>query len=346
MGTSSSIASSGENASKNMNRHKEDKQEEDPLYSDPLDALEKETDTRIYHSPAFENHNEELENIYEEASCDKRRTENKHLQPLIESDHESSDSSSESTSFSSSISSIAKEKYHNSKNNKNSHGRRKSSLDNSIANLSQFEKLFTDDASSNEVIRGNEKLESNIKLKNYNRSHSLSMEDINQASTTNEIGTPLSQVRKASISSYEEKRSKKRRKSSIKSISLKRREKTASVVQNGNRNSNRLSAVIGKYIRPASVVNQLEVPKSTTWQLDSSSWEFLGQQEDSKEAIQNAGNDPNISIHINPIESAAMKDVKLENTINNKCYKLTEEANLENEPSNGEKQSNNQMDDN
>merc|ERR1712223_996966 len=138
------------------------------------------------------------------------------------------------------------------------------------------------------MMRCNEKSETNIKLKNYNRSHSLSMEDINQASTPNEIGTPLSQVRKSSVSSYEEKHSKKRRKSSIKSISLKRREKTASDVQNGNRNSNRLSAVIGKYIRPASVVNQLEVPKSTTWQLDSSSWEFLGQQEDSKQAPKNA----------------------------------------------------------
>merc|ERR1719361_882772 len=96
--------------------------------------------------------------------------------------------------------------------------------------------------------------------------------------------------------------SKKRRQSSIKSISLKRREKTSNVAQNGNRNSNRLSAVIGKYIRPASVVNQLDVPKTTTWQLDSSSWEFLGQQEDTKDVNQNVGIDSNIPIHANPIK--------------------------------------------
>ena len=110
-------------------------------------------------------------------------------------------------------------------------------------------------------------------------------------------------MRKTSVSSYDEKRSKKRRKSSIKSISLKRREKTTSAIQSGTRNSNRLSAVIGKYIRPTSVVNQLEVPKSNTWQLDSSSWEFLGQQ-DSKEDSQNdALVDPSVSIHLNPIQS-------------------------------------------
>merc|ERR1719414_585102 len=78
--TSSSIGSSGEIASKNMIYHKEDKHEEDPLYSDPLDALEKETDTRIYHSPALKNHEDPIENVYEEAPNDKWRTENMPLQ--------------------------------------------------------------------------------------------------------------------------------------------------------------------------------------------------------------------------------------------------------------------------
>ena len=305
--TTSSVASS-ENTNKRIFEEKKNCQLDDPLYSDPLDALEKETDTRIYHSPAFKDHEEGIENIYEEATNDKRRIENMPLQTLIESDHESSDSSSSSASFSSSISSSAKERYRN-RSKKASYSRRKSSLDNSLTNLSQFEKLFTDDNSSNCERHSKEQSETICsengfsKHKSNNRSHSLSMEDLNKASITNEIGYPLSQVRKTSISSYEEKRSKKRRKSSIKSISLKRREKTTSVVQNGNRNSNRLSAVIGKYIRPASVVNQLEVPKSTTWQLDSSSWEFLGQQEDSKDVSQSAEVDTNIPIHINSITS-------------------------------------------
>ena len=332
--TSSSARSTSENA--NKMETKKNNTEEDPVYSDPLDALEKETDTRIYHSPAFENHEEGIENIYEEASHDKRVTENNILQPLIESDHESSDSSSNSSSFSSSMSSIAKEKYLNSKNKKAPHGRRKSSLDNSLTNLSQFEKLFTSDASSNGISHAEQKSETVCSDKDYkehkiyNRSHSLSMEDLNKAATANDIGYPLSQVRKTSVSSYEEKCSKKRRKSSIKSISLKRRERSASVAQNSNRNSNRLSAVIGKYIRPTSVVNQLEVPKSTTWQLDSSSWEFLGQKEDSKDV--NVDIDSNISIHVNPMKTDTVIDANSEDNKKYKCYNSPGNTILENEP--------------
>lgn len=43
--------------------------EEDPVYSDPLDALEKAEDTRIYNFPDFGDDEEEIEPIYEEAKA-------------------------------------------------------------------------------------------------------------------------------------------------------------------------------------------------------------------------------------------------------------------------------------
>ena len=287
---------------------------EDPVYSDPLDALEKENDARIYNSPDFKLHDKCNENIYEEAPDKKDIQEPMMLHPLIESDHESSDSSSEKTSFSSSssMSSIAMNRHRRRKDKDVIQRRRRSSLENSLTNLSQFEKLFTDDNSnvlenSKDDIKATVPCIENKNLKNYTRSHSLSMEDLNKDIVPNDVGYPLNQVRKTSVSSYEGNRSKKKRKTSVSGISIRRREKTSGTTQSGNRTSNRLSAVIGKYIRPASVVNQLEVSKATTWQLDSSSWEFLGQNEDTKEPKSKGTTESNVCIGFNPLTTENMQ---------------------------------------
>ena len=146
----------------------------------------------------------------------------------------------------------------------------------------------------------------------------------------NDIGYPLSQVRKTSVSSYEGNRSKKKRKSSVSGISIRRREKTSGTTQSGNRTSNRLSAVIGKYIRPVSVVNQLEISKATTWQLDSSSWEFLGQNEDKKEAKCTGTIESNICIGFNPLTTDKMqrKDVFNEKENNLEMRSATEKEEI------------------
>jgi hypothetical protein len=324
--TSDSVTSDLEITKQNGLAVDEHNKYNDPLYSDPLDALEKENDTRIYSSPDLKEQDNCNENIYEEATHKNTNKESKMLHPLIESDHESSDSSSRKTSgsSSSSMSSVAMHQ-HRRKKDKNAHQRRRrSSLENSLTNLSQFEKLFTDD-NSNVLQNSKEDVKSTIPCienknqKDYTRSHSLSMENLNQDIVPNDVGTPLCQVRKTSVSSYEENRSKKKRKSSVSGISIRKREKTSGTTQSGNRASNRLSAVIGKYIRPASVVNQLEVSKATTWQLDSSSWEFLGQNEDRKETKKKGNTESNVFIGFHPLTT---EEMQCKDFINEKEYNL------------------------
>ena len=203
---------------------------EDPVYSDPLDALEKETDGCIYDSPECKNSAISHENIYEETTHPSLNQNNKiTLQPLIESDHESSDSSStDSPSFSSSISSGTRAQFHGIKSPRRSKDRRKSSLDYSLTNLSQLDNLFADDNGNVIVENTEQKKVAEFKTvivdrKNSIKSNSLSMEDLSHEN--GQVGHPLGNVRKTSISSCEGRQNKKKRKSSINSISIKRRDK-------------------------------------------------------------------------------------------------------------------------
>ena len=328
---SSFVASNAEDADQTESSLISNNNAEDPVYSDPLDALENEKDTRIYNSLDLKDHAKYDENIYEEALNTETQQNQKILLPLIESDHESSDSAS-SITCSSSLSSNTKRQSSPKRNKKLSHTRRKSSLDTSLTNLSQFEKLFMDD-NSNLLMHDKNDSKSNscnddsINQKTFHRSHSLSMEGLHKEKTESTVGTPLCNVRKTSVSSYEENKSKKIRKTSVSSISIKRREKNGNTSNNNNRTSNRLSAVIGKYIRPASVVaNQVEAIKTTTWQLDSSSWEFLGQQENTKDTKAKAPIDSNVCIHVNPLQCDDIAEERKCDVLQNQSFIVSNTA--------------------
>lgn len=104
---------------------------------------------------------------------------------------------------------------------------------------------------------------------------------MSEGETPAEVGCALNKVRKMSRVETDETPSIKTRKTS----------NTPSSLSSSSKRENRLSAVIGRYIRPPKSLTTNTKRSSKQWQMDSSSWEFLGNDSDADVSSSDSDND-------------------------------------------------------